>query len=70
MAKKKLTLSELKVESCINSLSTDQMDKVKGGAVTVIKGRTHNYIIRWTAVDTRAQTDLNTPMTQPGSGTH
>lgn len=70
MAKEKLTLSELKVESCVNSLSTDQMDKVKGGAATVIKGRTHNYIIRWTAVDTRAQTDHNISMIEPGNGTH
>lgn len=70
MSKEKFTLSELKVESFIHSLSAEQMDKVKGGAVTVIKGRTHNYIIRWTAVDTRAQTDHNTPLAQPGLGTH
>jgi hypothetical protein len=56
MAKEKLTLSELKIESCVTSLNGIQMGQVKGGMAHV-KGRRMNYTIRWTAVDTRAQTD-------------
>lgn len=69
MAKEKLTLTELKVESCVTSLSEAQLGKVKGGIATV-QGRRHNYIVRWTAVDTRVQTDFVpksiTPVTNGG----
>ena len=57
MAKDKLTLTELSVESCVTALTTDQLDKVKGGLATV-QGRRSSYKIRWTAVDTRVQTDF------------
>lgn len=70
MAKEKLTLTEIKVESCINSLSDDQMGKVKGGTATVVKGRTHNYVIRWTAVDTRVQPEHNNNKIEPVGGGH
>ena len=67
MAKDKLTLTELKVESCVTSLTGDQLEKVKGGALTV-NGRRNNYVIRWTAVDTRVQTDFGSTQIVPGSG--
>ena len=67
MAKEKLTLADLKVESCVTSLSENQLDKVKGGYITV-QGRRHNYTIRWTAVDTRVQTDFASSSTTPLSG--
>jgi hypothetical protein len=57
MAKEKLTLTELKVESCVTSLTGDQLGAIKGG-VAAVKGRRQNYVIRWTAIDTRAQADF------------
>ncbi len=62
MAKTKLTLTELKVESCVTSLTGDQLGNVKGGARTV-NGRRSTYVVRWTAIDTRAQSDF-APTTQ------
>lgn len=59
MAKEKLTLTELKVESCVTSLTGEQLGSVKGG-LAIVQGRRHNYTIRWTAVDTRVQSDAAT----------
>jgi hypothetical protein len=67
MAKEKLTLSELKVESCVTSLTGDQLDKVKGG-MAIVHGRRNSYRIRWTAVDTRAQTDFTGVEIAPNTG--
>jgi len=52
MAKDKLKLSDLKVQSFVTALDEDQMNRLKGGQV--IKGRRFNYRTRWTAVDTRS----------------
>ncbi len=67
MAKQKLSLTELKVESCVTSLTGDQLGNIKGGARTVI-GRTRNYVIRWTAVDTRVQSDFSPVNGHPTGG--
>ena len=56
MSKEKLTLTELKVESCVTALTNDQLGQIKGGAA-IVSGRRHNYKVRWTAVDTRVQSD-------------
>jgi hypothetical protein len=53
MVKKKLPLSDLKVQSFVTSLGEEQMTQLKGGHIT-IKGHRFNYRARWTAVDTRA----------------
>ena len=53
MAKKTLTLKELKVESFATSLTREQMTNTKGGIYT-IKGRRYSYNVRWTGIDTRA----------------
>jgi hypothetical protein len=69
MAKEKLTLTQLKVESCITSLSGDQLDSIKGGIATVtVQGRRNHYTIRWTAVDTRAQADYASAQSVPFTG--
>jgi hypothetical protein len=52
MAKEKLTLDELKVQSYATSLTNEQMTNTKGGIYT-IKGRKYDYNVRWTAIDTR-----------------
>lgn len=52
MAKDKLKLSDLKVQSFVTSLDEAQMNRLKGGYV--IKGRRFSYRTRWTAVDTRS----------------
>jgi hypothetical protein len=52
MAKEKLTLDELKVQSFATTLSDEQMTNTKGGLYT-IKGRNYNYNVRWTAIDIR-----------------
>ncbi len=59
MAKEKLKLSDLKVQSFVTTLDEDQLNRLKGGQV--IKGRRFNYRTRWTAVDTR--TDVATDVT-------
>ncbi|MFN0173670.1 MAG: pinensin family lanthipeptide [Saprospiraceae bacterium] len=55
MAKEKLKLNELKVQSIVTSLEEGQMQTLKGGKEVV--GRRRNYSVRWTMVDTRVQTD-------------
>ncbi len=65
MAKEKLTLSDIKIESCVTSLNVEQMKKVKGGLAS-IQGRRLNYTIRWTAVETRAQSDLQSTNVRNG----
>jgi hypothetical protein len=65
MAKEKITLSDLKVQSSVTSLNNEQLGQVKGGHYT-IRGRRFNHIVRWTAVDTRTQTDEST--STPGQG--
>ncbi|MBP6826441.1 MAG: pinensin family lanthipeptide [Saprospiraceae bacterium] len=52
MAKEKLTLSDLKVQSFVTTLDEAQMNRLKGGYM--IKGRRFTYRTRWTAVDIRA----------------
>ena len=53
MAKKKLTLNDLKVQSFITTLEDGQMNRVKGGTY-VIHGRKYTYRPRWTTIDTRS----------------
>jgi hypothetical protein len=53
MEKKKITLSELKVQSFVTNLDEAQMEKIKGGFLT-IRGRRYMYKTRWTTVDTRS----------------
>lgn len=53
MAKEKLTLSELKVQSFVTTLGEEQLNQVKGGFV-VVSGRRYTYHTRWTLVDTRS----------------
>ncbi|GAB4496272.1 MAG: hypothetical protein OHK0019_27670 [Saprospiraceae bacterium] len=57
MAKEKLKLSDLKVQSFVTSLEEDEMNRLKGGAT--IKGRRFNYRTRWTAVDTRSDVSID-----------
>lgn len=52
MAKEKLKLSDLKVQSFVTTLDEGDMNRLKGGQI--IKGRRYNYRTRWTAVDTRS----------------
>lgn len=53
MAKKKITLTDLKVQSFITTLDEQQMNRVKGG-INIVRGRRYTYRTRWTLVDTRA----------------
>ena len=53
MAKEKLTLDELKVQSFVTTLTPEQMNNTKGG-IYIIKGRKFDYRVRWTSLDTRA----------------
>ena len=53
MAKEKLNLSELKVQSFVTTLDESHMNRLKGGYT--IKGRRFNYRTRWTAVDIRSE---------------
>ena len=59
MAKEKLTLDELKVQSFTTALSEEQMTEVKGG-IYIIKGRKYDYRVRWTSLDTRAEQNPST----------
>lgn len=52
MAKEKLNLSDLKVQSFVTTLDESQMNRLKGGYT--IKGRRFTYRTRWTAVDIRS----------------
>lgn len=55
MAKEKLTLSALKVQSFVTTLETSQMNQVRGGYM-VVRGRRFGYSSTWTFVDTRVNT--------------
>ncbi|MCC6412974.1 MAG: pinensin family lanthipeptide [Saprospiraceae bacterium] len=55
MAKEKITLEDLKMESFVTALESDQMHQIKGG-IYIIRGRRFTYRTRWTAVDTRSDT--------------
>ncbi|MFN0037117.1 MAG: pinensin family lanthipeptide [Saprospiraceae bacterium] len=55
MAKEKLKLKDLKVQSIVTSLEEGQMQTLKGGKEVV--GRRRTYNVRWTMIDTRAQAD-------------
>ena len=55
MAKEKLKLNDLKVQSIVTSLDEGQMQTLKGGKEVV--GRRRSYTVRWTMVDTRTQAD-------------
>ena len=57
MAKEKLKLSEIKVQSFVTTLDEAEMNRLKGGYV--IKGRRFTYRTRWTAVDTRSDDVTN-----------
>lgn len=56
MAKKTSTLDELKVQSTVTALNSEEMNQVKGG-LYVVQGRRYVYRTRWTAVDIRANSD-------------
>jgi hypothetical protein len=53
MAKEKLTLDELKVQSLVTSLEGEAMSQLKGGTAPT-RGRFFTYRTRWTAVDVRS----------------
>lgn len=53
MAKKKITLTDLNVQSFVTTLDEQQMNQVKGGFF-IVRGRRYSYRTRWTMVDTRA----------------
>lgn len=55
MAKEKLKLDEIKVQSIVTSLEEGQMQTLKGGKEVV--GRRRTYVVRWTMIDTRTQAD-------------
>lgn len=55
MAKEKLKLDDLKVQSIVTSLEEGQMQTLKGGKEVV--GRRRTYSVRWTMIDTRVQAD-------------
>lgn len=67
MAKEKLTLNELKVQSFVTTLEASQMNQVRGGYM-VVRGRRYGYNTRWTFIDTRSNTDIIGSTTPPGSG--
>jgi hypothetical protein len=52
MAKEKLTLNDLKVESSVTTLGEEQLGKVKGGYY-IVKGHVYTYTSRWTTIDIR-----------------
>lgn len=55
MAKEKLKLNDIKVQSIVTSLDEGQMQTLKGGKEVV--GRRRTYAVRWTMIDTRVQAD-------------
>ncbi len=63
MAKSKLTLTELKVDSLVTTLNDLEMSQLKGGFY-VVRGRRFAYRTRWTSVDTRS--DENEAVSRPG----
>jgi hypothetical protein len=66
MAKPKLKLADLQVESIVTTLQPQEMQSVKGG-LFVINGNRFRYRARWTSVDTRAETPGISP-TNANSG--
>jgi hypothetical protein len=66
MAKEKLKLNDLKVQSFVTSLEDAQMDQIKGGAI--IKGRRYGFRSRWTSVDTRIEQQEGTNSIGPNHG--
>jgi|GEM_PF-1266607 len=54
MAKDKLTLEDLKVQSTVTSLNEEQMNQLKGG-IAPVRGMRFTYRTRWTAVDVRSE---------------
>ncbi len=56
MAKDKLKLDDLKVQSIVTSLEKNEMQSLKGGKEVV--GRRRSYTVRWTMIDTRTQPDV------------
>lgn len=67
MAKEKLSLNELKVQSCVTTLEEGQMTELKGGIAT-IRGRRFVYTTRWTAIDTRVEAAQALPSGPQGGG--
>ena len=63
MAKEKLTLEQLKVESFVTKLDDQHMNDLKGGYFIV--GRRFTYRSRWTSVDTRV--DIIDKLTHPNA---
>lgn len=57
MAKEKLTLGELKVQSFVTTLGEEQMNQLKGGFVSM-SGRHYTYRTRWTLVEVRSMPDM------------
>lgn len=55
MAKDKLKIDDLKVQSIVTSLDKNEMQVLKGGKEVV--GRRRTYTVRWTMIDTRTQPD-------------
>ncbi len=54
MAKEKLKLSDLKVQSFVTALDGERLEEVKGGLRQfAVNGTKSNYKIRWTSLDTR-----------------
>ncbi|MBK6929845.1 MAG: pinensin family lanthipeptide [Saprospirales bacterium] len=53
MAKSKLSLTDLQVNSFVTTLDDGQMNRVKGGYY-IVRGRRFTYRTRWTSVDTRS----------------
>ena len=64
MAKPKLTLSEIKVNSFVTTLDNERMQHIKGGYF-LIRGRRFTYRTRWTSVDTRS--DESEFVSRPGA---
>ena len=62
MAKKSSTLEDLKVQSFVTTLNSEEMNQVKGG-LYVIQGRRFTYRTRWTAVDIRSNSDAQVQRT-------
>jgi hypothetical protein len=67
MAKSKLNLDELKVQSFVTTLEHAQMTQLKGGAYA-IRGRRYSYRARWTSVDTRSNNEPQADTTIQRSG--
>ncbi|HOY07704.1 MAG TPA: pinensin family lanthipeptide [Saprospiraceae bacterium] len=65
MAKEKLTLDELKVQSLVTSLEGPAMNQVKGGTAPM-RGKFFTYRTRWTAVDVRSDFQGAPSISLPG----